>query len=148
MRLCNVYREPTAVDVLYKLLQSRPVESRISHEVMPSFDDHAAFVRSKPFRMWFLIKVNDDFVGDLHVTEMNEIGVFLFRNYWGNGYGAKAVKVLMARHKPRGAITAKRLGAWVAHISPKNDAGANFFRKLGFKKVEETWILRTTAFAL
>ena len=76
----------------------------------------------------------------MHATELNEIGVFLFRKHRGKGYGAQAVKLFMVRHKPLAAIPAKRVRRWVAHIAPENDAGASFFRKLGFKKVQESWI--------
>lgn len=139
MRLCNVYREPTAIAVLYALLQQRPVVSRISHQEMPTYQQHIAFVHSRPYRMWWLIRVDGEFVGDLHATHLNEIGVFLFQRHRGKGYGAQAVKLFMARHRPLVAIPAKRVRRWLAHIAPENDAGAGFFRKLGFRLVEQTW---------
>jgi RimJ/RimL family protein N-acetyltransferase len=138
MRLVNVYREPTAENVLYALLQQRPPESRVSHRSMPSHAEHKRFVRSHPYRMWFLIRVDGEFVGDLHATENNEIGVFLFKQYRGKGYGSAAVRLFMGRHKPLGAIPAVRVRAWLAHIAPQNDAAFFFFRRLGFKKVQET----------
>lgn len=141
MRLVDVYREPRAkaIEVLYDLLSERPVEARISHQVMPSYEFHTAFVRSRPYRFWRLIKVDGELVGDLHVTHLNEIGVFLFERHRGKGYGAQAVKLFMGRHRPLPEIPAKRVRAWLAHIARTNDAGASFFRKLGFRKVQETW---------
>lgn len=139
MRLVNVYREPTAIAVLYALLRERPVEAQISHKIMPTYQEHTTFVRSVPYRMWWLIRVDGEFVGDLHATENNEVGIFLFRKARGKGYGAKAVKLFMARHKPLAAIPAKRVRAWLAHIAPENEAGAAFFEHLGFKLVEQTW---------
>ena len=126
---------------MYALLEERPFETRISHQAMPTYPEHVAFVSSKPYRMWWLIKVDGEFIGDLHVTHLNEIGVFLFHKFRGKGYGAKAVKLFMARHKPLAAIPAKRVRRWLAHIAPENDAGASFFRKIGFSKIQETWQL-------
>lgn len=142
MRLVDVYREPVerSIELLYALLRERPSEARISHQEMPSYEFHRAFVLSRPYRFWRLIRVDGEIVGDLHVTDLNEIGVFLFRKHRGNGYGAKAVKLLMGRYRPLPAIPAKRVRAWLAHIARENDAGASFFRKLGFRKVQETWI--------
>lgn len=140
MRLVNVYREPTAIAVLYALLQERPVESRISHQAMPSYAEHTAFVRSQPYRLWWLIRVDGEIVGDLHATHNNEIGIFLFRKHRGHGYGAQAVKLFMGRHKPLAAIPAVRVRRWVAHIAHTNDAGVSFFAKLGFTKVQESWL--------
>ena len=139
MRLVNVYREPTAIAVLYALLLDRPEDARISHLIIPTYLEHIAFVKSIPYRMWWLVRVDGEFVGDLHATHLNEIGVFLFRKHRGKGYVAQAVKLFMARHKPLPAIPAKRVRRWGAHIAPQNDAGTSFFRKLGFRKVEETW---------
>lgn len=138
MRLVNVYREPTAIAVLYALLQERPSSANISHSAMPTYREHTAFVHSRPYRMWWLIRVDGEFVGDLHVTNMNEIGVFIFASHRGKGYGQAAVKLFMRRHKPLGDIPAVRVRAWLAHIAPKNDEGLRFFGKLGFRKVQET----------
>ena len=148
MRLVNVYREPTAARVLYALLSDRPQESRISHRTMPDYAAHEAFVRSRPYRLWWLIRVDGGFVGDIHVTHLNEIGVFIFSAFRGNGYGAQAVKLFMARHRPLPAIKAKRIGSWLANIAPENDDGASFFKKLGFKKVQETWRLHQNVSSL
>lgn len=139
LRLCDAYREPTSLDVLYALLKERPVESRISHEAMPPYSKHARFVRSHPYRFWFLVKAADEFVGDLHVTRNNEIGIFIFTRHRGNGYGAQAVQTFMRRHRPRAAIAAVRVNKWLAHVSPENEAGASFFGKLGFKLVQRTF---------
>lgn len=138
MRLCDVYREPTAIQVLYALLQQRPEEARISHEVMPNYETHTCFVRSHPYRFWFLVKVDGEFVGDIHATENNEVGIFLFSQHRGKGYGAKAVKMFMLRHRPRAGISAVRVPAWLAHVAPNNDDALRFFHRIGFRKVQET----------
>ena len=139
MRLVNVYREPTAAQVLYALLQQRPLESRISHQTMPTYQEHLKFLQACPYRMWFLIRVDGEFIGDIHATENNEIGVFLFHEHRGKGYGTHAIKMFMDRHRPLPAVPAVRVQAWLAHVAPENHDGAAFFGKLGFQKVEETY---------
>ena len=139
MRLVNVYREPTAVQVLYALLQDRPREAGISHKRMPTYEQHQEFVRSHPYRMWFLIRVDGEFVGDLHVTNLNEIGIFLFEQQRGKGYGGLALKMFMLRHRPLHAIPAVRVPQWLARVAPSNIGAAEFFRKSGFNKIEETY---------
>ena len=139
MRLVNVYREPTAAQVLYALLQQRPLESRISHQTMPTYQEHLKFLQVCPYRMWFLIRVDGEFVGDIHATENNEIGVFLFQQYRGLRYGKQALQLFISRHRPLPAVPAVRVQAWLAHIAPENDLAKHFFEDAGFHKVEETY---------
>lgn len=139
MRLVNVYREPTAVQVLYALLAQRPIEASISHHKMPTYEQHTKFVHSRPYRMWFLIRVDGEFVGDLHATNLNEIGIFLFREYRGKGYGTKALHMFISRHKPLDAIPAVRVRRWLANIAPGNAPAVDFFTTYGFSKVQETY---------
>lgn len=143
MNLVNVYREKSAVKVLYDLLGNRPENSRISHKDLPSYRRHAAFVRSKPYRYWFLIEIDGEFAGDLHVTRLNEIGIFLFPLWRGMGIGARALEAFRARYKPLPAVPAVRVAEWLAHVSPDNAAGAAFFRRMGFRKVQETYSTET-----
>ncbi len=144
MRLVNVYRESTAVDVLYALLQERQVETRISHQWLPSASEHRKFVESKPYRYWYLIRpttYGGAFVGELHATHLNEIGVCVFAKHRGHGYGTKALRLFMARHRPLRAITSKRVARWLANIAIRNEPGKQFFAKMGFERIQETFAL-------
>lgn len=105
---------------------------------MPSYAQHARFVRSKPYRYWYLIKADGAFVGDIHVTHLNEIGVFLFPHFRHAGYGSDALRLFMQRHRPLGAVPAKRVPAWLANVSPANTLAKSFFKKHGFSTVQET----------
>lgn len=139
MKLVSVYREPAAVDILYELLKERPASVRISHKTMPSYRDHRAFVRSRPYRFWYLIDVDGMYVGDIHSTMFNEIGIFLFEGEQVRGYGTKAVRMVMKKHKPLPAIPARRIARWLANVAPENWEGKYFFRSMGFNLVQETY---------
>lgn len=137
----NIDREPNAVNVLYYLLRERPAYSQISHVTMPTVEQHRAFVLSRPYRYWYLIKVGRQYVGDLHCTDLNEIGIFLFGTARDEGYGSKALALFLRTHKPLHAIVAKRLNRWLANIAPENMGAKNFFRRMGFQRKQETWVL-------
>jgi RimJ/RimL family protein N-acetyltransferase len=141
LNLVSVYKEPRAEEILYALLAERPVVSRISHAQMPSIDEHASFVRSVPYRWWYLIQVDDQYVGDIHVTELNEIGLFVFKRFHRKGIATRALKLFMEKHKPLPAIPAKRVCRWQANIAPGNKAGKSFFKKHGFRTVQRTMAL-------
>ena len=139
MMLRDAYMEKYTVHILYDLLSERPSNSRISHQRMPNRAEHAAFFSSRPYRYWFLIMVDGEAVGDLHVTPNNEIGLFVFKRYQHKGYATEALKLFMSQHEPLSAIPAVRVARWIAHVNPRNKRAIGFFRSMGFKRVQETY---------
>ena len=136
--LVDAYETPTAPFVLYALLKQRPEESRISHRAMPSEQAHVDFFKSRPYRFWYLVEIDNLFIGEIHVTENNEIGIFMSTRHRGKGYGSAALALFMAQHEPMPAIPAKRIGKWLANVSPSNERSAMFFRRHGFRQVQIT----------
>jgi RimJ/RimL family protein N-acetyltransferase len=130
MKLVDAHTSPEAPDVLYRLLEERSPEVNISHRAMPSWEQHCAFVASKPYDAWYLIEADGGKVGAIYLSKTNEIGIFLFRSHRGAGYGKRAVTMLMERH-PR--------DRYLANINPKNDASIAFFRELGFHHIQNTY---------
>lgn len=139
MRLIPVRPKKEHLTTLYALLQERPRASRISHVAMPTPGEHARFVRGSPYRFWYLIEHDGYVIGDLHATDRNEIGLFLFPDWQGSGYGSRALGLFTSKHKPMRAIPAVRVGHWIVNIAPSNDEAKRFFAKQGFKLVQETW---------
>ena len=143
MKLVDVYLIARAPQILYELLSERPAENFISHKKMPTMAEHEDFVAEVPFRFWYLMRVSDlngpIYVGALECTELNEIGIAVFKRYQKKGYGRAALKLFLATHKPLPAIPARRNGRWLANIAPGNEAGLRFFSRNGFRPVQETW---------
>ena len=147
MKLVSIYSipRPIAANALYKLLAERPVETRISHESMPTRFQHEAFIRSKPFRYWFLILVGEIYVGAIECTKLNEVGIAIYKAHHGKGYATAALKLFMATRKPLRPIPARRNARWLANISMGNHVSESFFRKLGFHPIQTTYALRREA---
>lgn len=135
MNLIDVYSRPDRATSLYKLLAERDETINISHKGMPCLADHVAFIESRPYQAWYFIENNDyelDIVGACYLTKQNEIGVFVFREYRGLGFGPKAVEAIIAEHGP---------GRYLANINPKNYVSAAVFQDLGFKLAQHTYEL-------
>ena len=141
MRLDSVFSLPRAARILYELLAERPAENFISHEKMPTMDEHEDFVASNPFRYWYLVYAEGVYVGALECTELNEIGVAIFKRFRRKGYGAQALKLFIETHKPLPAIPARRNGRWLANIATHNIGSKLFFANAGFRPIQETWQL-------
>lgn len=120
------------IDYLYCLLEQRPREACISHQHMPTREQHSAFVRSAPYEVWYIIKDNiGDLVGACYITRANEIGVHIHHNFQHRGFGSRTVKKLMLMHGPR---------KWKANISPENHSSQCMFATLGFRQLQQVWV--------
>lgn len=129
MKLVSVYRSPDAPLYLYALMTEREAHVNISHRAMPTAEQHLAFVRSRPYRAWYLCHVKHRVVGAIYLSKQGEIGIFIFKAHRGHGYGKQAVKALMDKHP----------GNFLANINPANEASIKFFEKLGFRPMQVTY---------
>lgn len=119
------------IQILYKLLSERTAWQSISHKKMPTFGEHMRFVKTRPYAAWYLIWDGEDVIGSTYLSHNNEIGIFIFKEYHGKGYGKKAIQEVMSMHEP----------PFYANISPHNTDSQLFFRKLGFKFIQMTYAL-------
>lgn len=151
MRLIDIYSYPGGERIAYQLLEQRPLEHGISHKRMPAWEEHLAFMHQAPhpFRLWLVIETEDIMhkdllraaVGLIEALPTNEFGVHILKRYQGLGYGKRAVRQFIQSHPPLPEIPAIRNGTWLANVAPANRRAAEFFQKLGFNKVQETYAL-------
>ena len=133
MKLESVYRHKESVKILYLLLEERTVEQSISHKSMPTYQEHEAFVESKPYHVWYLIVFDERYVGSIYLTKQREIGVFIFNKFKGNGFGGDAIRLLMEKWP----------GKFLANINPDNLYSIELFKKLGFNQIQVTYALNS-----
>ncbi|MEM2159930.1 MAG: GNAT family N-acetyltransferase [Candidatus Nitrosotenuis sp.] len=119
---------------LYKLLKERDPKANISHKKMPSFEQHEAFVLSRPYSKWYIVIESGKAVGSIYLTKNNEIGLFLQKEMQDRGLGHKALKLLLEKN-PR-----KR---YLANVNPKNRKSIKFFKNNGFRLIQYTYELET-----
>lgn len=135
VKLTSVYRSQGSVETLYRLLDEREKLANISHHHMPSFDEHRRFVASRPYRAWYLIHgPGSEPLGAVYFSKNDEIGLFVFKRYRGQGIGRRALKLLMEKHK-----SARR---FLANVSPHNLRSIKFFKQSGFRHIQNTYELK------
>lgn len=141
IKLTSVYGDKDAAKFLYTLLQEREGENdiNISHSKCPSWAEHVAFIRSKPYRYWYLIDDRVVNLGYISATFQNEIGIVLSRDARGQGIGTEAVRQFIDTHEPLRAVPAVRSGHWLANINPNNTASIKLFTRLGARLVQHTY---------
>lgn len=132
-----------AVHFLYQLLGERRPEVNISHKAMPSFEEHEAFVRSKPYSEWWLVATRSSIgegmksysvecVGVCYLTHQNEIGLQISADQQRMGRATAVLRILLERYKERRLI---------ANVSIKNDVSRALFEKFGFVHIQNTFEL-------
>ena len=130
MRLVPVGKEKKAVDILYSLLAERTPGESISHQEMPTLDQHRKFVRSNPYQCWYLIQVKDDYVGSCYLTRSREIGISIGIAHRRKGYARLAVQTLIKLWP----------GKVYANINPGNEKSHDLFKALGFTLLQMTYV--------
>lgn len=118
---------------LYDLLAERDPVANISHLAMPTFVEHFAFVKSKPYKAWYLIMREEPRgpipVGAIYITEKNEIGISIKKVHQGQHYAKAAITALMEKHpEPQ----------YLANIAPGNARSVAMFEGLGFDLIQLT----------
>lgn len=136
-----------AAEVLWQLLEERPPESNISHNAMPTWAEHASFVERYPYRSWYLIKAQGEYVGSIYLSRYFEVGVAILKAHQRRGYAKWAIRELVrkwARKAYIRPVPGVRRCAILANIAPANEASRKLFEELGFVKISDTYALDVT----
>ena len=115
---------------LYELLKQREPEQNISHKKMPNYNQHVKFVKSKPYSFWSTIIKNEERIGSVYLTVLNEIGISFVKGKNAKGLEEQILKLIMKCH-PR-----KR---FFINISPKNKKLELVVKKMNFKMIQKTY---------
>ncbi len=129
--LISIYEIKTAPEILYLMLQQREPIANISHKEMPKFYDHLQFIKSHPYKKWWMIKIDEACIGNAYLTNNDEIGLFILPSYQGKGHGQEALDIILQVTK----------GRILANIAPANERSQAFFQRNGFKHIQQTYEL-------
>lgn len=124
--------------ILYQLLFERNLDKSISHIEMPTFELHKEFVKSDPYKHWYLIydyNLKHLVVGSIYLSKNNEIGLFIFDKYKRQGYGSSALNTFID-------TICKDEKVLYANINPNNQESIDFFTKrFNFTHIQNTYRL-------
>ena len=136
----DVYTTPGASQILWELMLERAEEHEVNISFsMPSRDEHEAYIRHSPYALWYLANVDDDWIGYVSASWINEIGIWIFRQHRGRGYGPKMLKTFLSESSPLPGIPGQRSSHFIANINPKNERSIHLFKSFGFIHIQETY---------
>jgi hypothetical protein len=122
---------------LYDLLAKRL--HSISHNTMPSFDDHRYFVLNHPYRTWLLVQNRGHFIGAIYLHTDNAIGINFIPQYYDEI--GEAIGIVQARFKPLPALKSVRNGAFHVHVPAADIQLEKSLQSIFANKLQTTYIL-------
>ena len=118
------------IDFLYGLLKEREGIVNISHKELPPFSEHEQFVKSSPYPYWDIILLNNERIGNIYLTNRDELGIFISKDFQSQGIGSIVLQKFMKK------VGKKR---YLANVNPTNYKSIQFFGKHGFTHIQNTY---------
>ena len=117
-------------EFLYELLKQREGQVNISHSSLITWEEHLDYIKNHSYKSWDVIWVENNRVGNIYLTQRDEIGIFIDKKFQGSGYGSQALKQFMKKNCKK---------RYLANINPTNYKSIQFFGKQGFTHIQNTY---------
>jgi len=128
----SIHGTEDQIQILYDLLKTR--EYSISHVNLPSFDDHALFVKNHSYLAWFLIRLENQYLGTLYIKNDNSIGLNV------ENPNIKLVKecidFIYLNFSPRPPIPSEIPSYFYLNVSSKNQKLIEIFKELQIPQLQ------------
>ena len=117
-------------EYLYELLKQREGSVNISHRLTPEWQTHLGYIENNSYQAWDIILVDEVKVGNIYLTERDEIGIFIDKRFQSKGYGSIAIEKFLKKNGKK---------RYLANINPTNYKSIQFFGKHGFLHIQNTY---------
>jgi len=117
-------------EFLYELLKQREGRVNISHRSIPTLTEQRDYIENHSYQSWDIIWVENNRVGNIYLTQRDEIGIFIDNKFQTRGYGSQALKQFMEKNGKK---------RYLANINPTNYKSIQFFGKHGFIHIQNTY---------
>jgi hypothetical protein len=126
------------ISTLFHLLQQR--NHVISHKNMPSFQEHSDFVKSHPYRAWYIVLKDHLPIGSFYISVENNIGINVVDSNTHQSVDA-IIRFVKNNYSPLPPIKSVRSVAFVINVPFSNDKLIAALDKSGAKKVQITFTI-------
>lgn len=125
------------IKFLYKLLKERKIQDSISHKKLPSIEKHKIFVKSKPYRYWYIIEVDGLFFGSAYITKTNSIAIHLMKS--NILLYEKILGYIIENIQPLKPLPSIRGRNFIVNLSVNSTTYSKCIKKIGGVKIQETF---------
>lgn len=124
------------ITYLYEYLKER--EFNVSNTKLPSFDEHRNFVLNHPYRVWLLIKVSSNLVGNVYLHQDNTIGLHLHKNY--SKFIPIVLEKLFSEWEPLPEIKSVRNSKFLINVASADENTGTILEEFGARKIQTTYL--------
>lgn len=136
INLIKIKKSDAHVKILFNLLKKR--ENNISHQSLPSYSSHKNFVLNHPYRAWYLVKQNDELIGNAYILKNNCIGINIIKNTMI--VTPIVIEELLRKYKPLKAIQSVRTAQFDFNVAPSNKEYISILEQMGAKLAQVSFI--------
>tara|TARA_A100001035_G_C27656791_1_gene441906 strand:- start:331 stop:753 length:423 start_codon:yes stop_codon:yes gene_type:complete len=126
------------IEFLYCLLKNK--KFNISHEKLPSHEEHVKFVKDNPYRKWFLISIKNLISGSVYITYENHIGINLPSNNSEEYY--QILKFIFQKFNPLKEIKSIRNKHFMVNTVKENKNLINAINRHRMREIQRTYIFK------
>lgn len=137
LRLERILPTDNQIEHLFDQLRLRT--HFISHNQMPSFSEHVQFVRKNPYRIWFLIKLGETYVGNAYIQFDNSIGLNLLET---TKEGVpRILRAIQEEIEPLPEIKSVRKNGFHINVAPSNISLLQILKSMGLSESQRSFDL-------
>ena len=123
--------------ITFDLLKKR--QSSISHNMMPTFDEHMEFISKHPYRHWFLVRRNQKYLGSIYLHTDNSIGIQLLEGE--KDHTPEIIATITNCYQPLPPIKSVRNKNYIINIAKEDQNTADLITKIGGVEIQRTFVL-------
>tara|TARA_B100000989_G_C19227754_1_gene338563 strand:+ start:39 stop:476 length:438 start_codon:yes stop_codon:yes gene_type:complete len=125
------------IEILYNQLRERKYS--ISHNILPDFEQHKLFVTNNPYRLWYIVRLDDEACGNVYYNHDNsislngleELDLSIFK---------RILIIVFEKLQPLSPIPSVRYKNFFFNVAVNNIMLQNKLKELGYIKIQETYI--------
>jgi hypothetical protein len=135
INLERITRCDTHSKILFQILKMR--SANISHQSLPTYAEHKRFVLNHPYRIWYLIKYGNEYIGNAYILKNNCVGITIVKNI--RTIMPIVLEMLLKKHKPLKAIKSVRGAGFCFNTSPNNQEYISILKKMGATIIQTSY---------
>lgn len=126
----QINKKVTEEDIrfLYHLLESRKFS--ISHECMPTYEDHRYFVLNNPYFKWYIVSLNKISIGSIYINSDNSVSINILDRFIK--YTEEVLSEFHNKFKPQDPIKSFRYKSFFFNLNPNDKFMINILEKNGY----------------
>tara|TARA_B100000579_G_C22705938_1_gene792115 strand:+ start:468 stop:893 length:426 start_codon:yes stop_codon:yes gene_type:complete len=130
---------PTDTQVLNLFEQLKRRVHSISHDNLPTYEEHKLFVTENPYRAWFIVKKGKEILGNVYVQNDNSVGLNNLDNV-ETAVIKEILKVIRYKLQPLSPIPSVRYKDFHLNVSVSNVKLQNKLKEIGYKVSQISFI--------